>query len=126
MAEPQSRPLGADAGAGSAASRYVSMLRTGFRAACGAAGCIEHDLAVAGRGVQLRFAGPALVEPMLGALAHLESRVPARASATVLLWDAASTGVALPPVQWAAAELDPRGQSRGAHVRGWDDARVYT
>jgi hypothetical protein len=127
LAEPESRALGtADLRARSAASTYVSMLRAGFRAACLGAGCLEHDLVVAGRGVRLRFAGPALVEPMLGALAHLESRAPAPAAATVLLWDAASTGVSLPPVQWRAGELDEHGQSRGAHVRGWDDERVYT
>ena len=110
----------------SAASTYVAMLRAGFHAACRATGCVRRGLVVGGRAVRLRFAGPALVEPMSSALAHLESGVAAPEAATVLLWDAASTGVPLPPVQWGVSELDDRGQSRGYRVRGWDSELVYT
>jgi hypothetical protein len=102
------------------------MLRAGFRAACLSSGSVERDLVVAGRGVRLRFAGPALVEPMSGALAHLESAEAAPLAATVLLWDSASTGVPLPPVPWRLSDLDDHGQSRGYRVRGWDEERIYT
>jgi hypothetical protein len=102
------------------------MLRVAFRAACRTTGCIERRLVIGDRVVRLRFAGPALVEPMSGALAHLQAESSAPVAATVLLWDAASTGVALPPVQWAANDMDDHGQSRGFRVRGWDDERIYT
>ncbi len=102
------------------------MLTAGFHGACRAVGCVQRDLVVGGRGVRLRFAGPALVEPLSGALEHLESDSPAPPAATVLLWDAASTGVPLPPVQWSRSELDDRGQSRGYRVRDWDRELVYT
>jgi hypothetical protein len=102
------------------------MLRAGFKAACRSSGCVERDLVVAERGVKLRFAGPALVEPMSAALAHLESRETAPPAATALLWDSASTGVPLPPVPWRTSDLDDYGQSRGYRVRGWDEDRIYT
>ncbi len=102
------------------------MLKAGFRAACKTSGCVERNLVIAERGVRLRFAGPALVEPMSAALARLESPAPAPTAATVLLWDATSTGVPLPPVQWGAADLVDHGQARGYRVRGWDRQRVYT
>ena len=102
------------------------MLRAGFQAASRGSGCVERDLVVAGRGVKLRFAGPALVEPISGALAHLESREAALPAATVLLWDSASTGVPLPPVPWRMSDLDDHGQSRGYRVRGWDEESIYT
>jgi hypothetical protein len=102
------------------------MLRAGFRAACEASGCVERNLVVAARGVRLRFAGPALLEPLFGALAHLESRATARPAATMLLWDAASTRVPLPPVPWRLSDLEDHGQSRGYRVSGWDRERVYT
>jgi hypothetical protein len=110
----------------SAAARYVAMLRAGFGAACHSSGCVERDLVVGDRAVKLRFAGPALVEPMSAALAFLESSEPAQLAATVLLWDGASTGVPLPPVAWQPAEMEDHGQSRGFRVRGWDGQRVYT
>jgi hypothetical protein len=102
------------------------MLQAGFRAACARTGCVERDLMVAERSVRLRFAGPALVEPMSGVLSHLEATVSGPMAATVLLWDAASTGVALPPVQWRPSDLDDHGQSRGSRVRGWDDESIFT
>jgi hypothetical protein len=105
---------------------YLAMLQVGFRAACRARGCVERRLVIGDRAVRLRFAGPALVEPMSGALAHLQAQTPAPVAATVLLWDAASTGVALPPVQWRADDMEDHGQSRGFRVRGWDGERVYT
>jgi hypothetical protein len=109
------------------ASTYVAMLRAGFRVACRVSECVQRDLVIAGRGVRLRFAGPALVEPMSRALAHLESRTPsAHPAMTGLLWDASSTGVPLPPVPWTVSDLDDHGQSRGYRVRGWDGERVYT
>ena len=64
---------------------------------------------------------------MSGALAHLEEgRGGTAHTATVLLWDAASTGVPLPPVPWRTSELDDAGQSRGYRVRGWDDVSAST
>jgi hypothetical protein len=102
------------------------MLQLGFRAACRANRCIERQFVVGERAMRLRFAGPALVEPMAGALAHLQAESSAPVAVTVLLWDAASTGVALPPVPWGTDDMDDHGQSRGFRVRGWDDERIYT
>ena len=104
----------------------MSLLRAGFRAACQTSGCVQRDLVIGGRGLRLRFAGPALVEPLSGALAHAEAASSVPAVATALLWDAASTGVPLPPVQWRACDLDDYGQSRGYRVRGWDRDGLYT
>lgn len=110
----------------SVAATYVSLLKAGFHAACRASGCVQRDLVIGGRGLRLRFAGSALVEPLSGALAHAERRIPVPPVATALLWDAASTGVPLPPVQWRARDLDDYGRARGYRVRDWDGERVYT
>ena len=101
------------------------MLRAGFAAACATRGRIDRDIAVGDRAIRLRFAGPALLEPM-AALADSGEPPADAVAATVLLWDAASTGVPLPPVVWRETDLDDRGQSRGYHVRDWDRDQVLS
>lgn len=51
---------------------------------------VRRDLRIAGRTVRLRFASPALVEPMMAALAHAESQAGDEPDLEVDIWDSAS------------------------------------
>ena len=64
-----------------------------FARAVDAAGCDERWLVVAGLGVRLRFAGPALVDRLLPALAHAVSDSRLDTGLTIDLFDSASTGI---------------------------------
>jgi hypothetical protein len=90
-----------------------------FAAAERAAGPNVVELAVGGRAVRLRFAGPALAPKVVPALAHLVAPAAVPPTLTVALWDSASTGVAMlpPPFAWTDLRAD------GA-VRGLDAGRV--
>lgn len=60
-------------------------------------GCVERHLAIAGRPVTLRFAGGALLSPLLGALEHALGPSPADPALVVNLFDNVSTGCAFEP-----------------------------
>jgi hypothetical protein len=66
-----------------------------FEEASAAAGVIEHRLVVAGHGLRLRFAGPALVDDVLDAFGHLPTGT-APDELTVCIWDTSSTTTQLP------------------------------
>jgi len=85
-----------------------------FQQAAERAGIIDRTFRIAGHSVQLRFAGPALEEYLIPALAHLETDDSAPAL-KVLLWDAASTGCGLPPPLWAENACTVRGEIQGLH-----------
>lgn len=72
------------------------LLALGFERASGAVGTITRDFHVAGLRLRLRFAGPGLVSAIVPALAHLEVEAGGEADFTIDLFDAASTGTALP------------------------------
>jgi hypothetical protein len=61
------------------------------------AGCVERHLVIAGRSVMLRFAGPALLSPVLGALEHAAGPPAAVPALVVNLFDNVSTGGAFDP-----------------------------
>jgi hypothetical protein len=98
------------------APAFVNRLRATAERAGEAAGWDERRLELAGRRLVLRFAGPALVDLMLPALAHLEA-APAAAAGdpdlTILLWDTRSTGVELPAVPWRHGDVGALGEVTG-------------
>lgn len=72
---------------------------------------LERPLRIGGRELVLRFAGPALLDAVLGPLQHhriAEAVDPS--SPEVRLWDTASTGVALPTPPWAPADVGALGR----------------
>ena len=86
----------------------------------------------AGRVIQLRFAGPALIPRITPALEHLFTTPTSEPSLTVYIWDQASTQVEMPKPPWGAygvyqstGELGPVYTRRG-EVRGYNDDRIYT
>jgi hypothetical protein len=68
----------------------------------------DHDLLVAGLGLHLRFAGAALVAPVMRPLAHLSALTDTSESLTIRVWDSESTGAPAPV---------PAGDAR--NVRGY-------
>jgi hypothetical protein len=70
--------------------------------ACATRACPEvtRDLHLGRLKVRLRFAGPALVEPLTAALEHLAAEPFARSDLEALIWDTASTGIDLPRPPW--------------------------
>jgi GT2 family glycosyltransferase len=60
-----------------------------------AAGVIAHDIRIGDLQVRLRFAGPALADRFMPALAHLETQSCQAPDATFLVWESATTGVAM-------------------------------
>lgn len=78
-----------------------------FDRAASRSGVVDRHLVVAGFRVRLRAAGPALLEKLWPALAHLTpvdgdrpSNGDASPALTIQLWDTASTGVPFPDVSW--------------------------
>lgn len=68
-----------------------------FQLAVAAAGeTVVWRFALEGHVVELRFAGPALVDAIVPALSHLAVQNQEPPELTVLLWDTASTGVSFP------------------------------
>ena len=97
---------------------YFARLADSFGEAGRSAGFVDREVAVAGRILRLRFAGPALLAVMLPALAHLVTEAET-VQATIGLWDAHSTGVPLPGYPWQVADWGPRGT-----IRGFDDEQI--
>ena len=71
--------------------------------------------------MRLRFAGSALVQATVPALAHLRARPAAQPGLTVYLCDSVSTTTAIPPPTWTLDEQEWRGE-----VPGMSDARFHT
>ena len=63
--------------------------------------------------VELRFAGPALCEPLTRALAHLATEDDGPPDLTICAWESASSGVALPEPPWDVAAYTERGEMWG-------------
>lgn len=89
-----------------------------WKSASAATGIVERSYLVAGYSIRLRFAGPALVEPMTRALAHHEpsARPP---DLTIHLGDSFSTGTDLPArLGVQGTETNPAGWiHRGVRLR---------
>jgi hypothetical protein len=96
---------------GRAASYFASLLDAAARARL-AAGEERRTFRIAGRTVQLLFAGRALADALTPALSHLAAP-PAAPDLTVHLWDRASTGVPAPSPPWRPEDHLARGVIRG-------------
>lgn len=75
---------------------FAQSAREGFRRASAASGIIERYYRIAQCTVLLRFAGPALLEPITPALEHLRMAEPAAPDLTIDLFDSNSTATPLP------------------------------
>src|SRR5206468_994776 len=79
------------AAASTALDEVCDSLDAMFSVAASATSIIEHRIAIAGRNVRLRFAGPALVDHVLGPLLHLPSPSgDGPDDLTVCIWDTSS------------------------------------
>jgi len=87
--------------------RWVEGIEGTFDLAAGV-GLATRRLRLAGEVVQLRAAGPAMLEQLWPAFAHLEDASGAEPALTVNLWDSESSGVAHPPLPRTDAN-EPRG-----------------
>ncbi|MBU0678741.1 MAG: serine kinase [Verrucomicrobia bacterium] len=83
------------------------------RAAANAGGVREHVFEIAGLHLKLRFAGEAIVPHVLPALEHLSVPLHEDVSATIDLWDEASTGIVLPRPPWKETDYVIRGEIPG-------------
>jgi hypothetical protein len=79
---------------------YFASLQQAFDAAADRGGRTDVLLEMAGRRLRLRLAGGATAAFVLPALVHAARDDDAAVDHEVLVWDAASTGVSLPPPPW--------------------------
>jgi len=77
------------------------------------AGQIQHDYLVAGVRIRLSFAGPALAQLLLPALAHRLVPLAGEADVVLHLWDSVSTGISMPPPPFGRHCFCERGDIRG-------------
>ncbi|WCT74941.1 glycosyltransferase [Sphingomonas naphthae] len=92
------------------------------QAALERAGAIDHDIAIAGVRIRLRFAGARMVREYLPALAHLLVADAGEPDATFLVWDGESTGIAMPPPPVTRAAFTDRGDIWGMESRHFRSA----
>jgi hypothetical protein len=95
-----------------AAARFLDEAFAAFQRAERAAGAIVERVVVAGRGAEMRFAGPALHARLFPALAHLRGRH-GETGLRLRAFDSRSTGVAMPPPPWGTDDVVERGEVRG-------------
>jgi hypothetical protein len=105
---------------GAAAAAFHRAALDAFEDAARSAGLVRRLFEIAGRCVELKFAGAALVDRIVPALAHLaaDSGVP---EMTVALFDSRSTATDLPCPPWGTDDCRERGE-----VRGFNTARFAT
>lgn len=69
--------------------------------------------------IQLRFAGPRLVDDVMPALHHQETEPVASPDLSVDIWDTITTGVSPGPPPWGAYDYLARGEIRGYNCDGY-------
>lgn len=84
----------------------------GFFSAAAACPVVERSFEIAGRAIVLRFAGDALIDAIVSPLAHHPPAADGSPRLVVNLWDAASTGVAVPPFPDSARDGGITGAER--------------
>jgi hypothetical protein len=95
-------------------SAFVDQLRDVSAQAAAAAGDFDdYWLELAGRSVLLRFAGSALSDPLLPALAHLRTDPREEADLVVHIWDSESTSSPAPAPTWELDDFREHGVIRG-------------
>ena len=91
-------------------------MTSAFDQAASRLGQRTHELAVAGRRVRVRFAGPAL-KHLIRPLAHLElggAAHPADDSGLeILVWESTTSGIMPPPPPWNRSQVSYRGEITG-------------
>ncbi len=76
---------------------YFNMAQEGFeRANAATQESVSKSFRIGGKPVSMKFAGPALVRKLTGAIAHLESEPSDSPELTIHVWDSKSTGTPLP------------------------------
>lgn len=99
-------------------ARVIGEALAHFEAATRASAGPTLDLTIAKRRVRLRFAGEALAERLVPALAHRVGPPSGHADLTVHLWDRASTGIGMSRAPWSPRELLPGGRVAEAQALG--------
>lgn len=84
-------------------------------------GSVTHRLVVAGRSIDLVFAGGGLVDRILPALTHRVRPGQASAAFTIRIFDSATTGVRPPPPPWGPDDYLAQGE-----IAGYNDDRFKT
>jgi hypothetical protein len=103
------------------AERYFSDLKAAFDSAASRTGAIDYTLTVGPWTVGLTFAGDELLDVVVPALGDVKPASAVDPSATLCIFDSASTGVDVPPFAWRPVDLRPRGE-----VAGYNDDRFRT
>src|SRR5438105_2870760 len=102
---------------------YFEAAHSVYQSAAQACGEEITTLRIGGLECQLHFAGPALIDAVMPALAHLPRTAPTPNPAlTICLWDRASTGVDLPPRPWSLEHQD----SGSEEIPGFNSERFFT
>jgi len=111
-----------EAPAASSPVDFFETLDRTFRQAERKAGrAVERSFLIARKHVRLRFAGTALAPAVVPGFEHLSIEADGEPDLTVCIWDAQSTGVALPRPAWSGRVYGPRGD-----VQGFNDERIKT
>jgi hypothetical protein len=97
----------------SRAASFFDEVRETWQAAADGTRMEERAYRIAGLGLELRFAGAALVPALTRALAHLPAPPPDVPTLVVHAWDTRTTGVAIPPAPWGADDYLEYGKIRG-------------
>lgn len=84
-------------------------------------GEISRDFRVGSAVMRLRFAGPALVEPMTRALAAIAIETVTHPDFTICCWDSASTATPMPSPYWPMSAYGPKG-----HIIGFNTPTLHT
>lgn len=100
---------------------YFNSVSELFAKACGPAGGIARRFRIGKRLLELRFSGPAMMARIAPALAHLEVFDSEKPEARILIWDSASTGVAMLPPPWKFDLYLGKGE-----VKEFSDERFFT
>lgn len=100
---------------------FFADVAASFSRAAAAAGTQAHDYRIAGRLFRVTLAGDALRSHVTRAIAHLAVPAEPCADITLYLWDAASTGVVLPPPPWDTDAYSNRGE-----ISGFNDGVRFT
>jgi hypothetical protein len=90
----------AELSAPSAGRLYFDRMQDAWRRASEAAGNSVARYGVAGRAIEVQFAGTGLVDLVNRALVHRDVDTMAEPAAAVAVFDSASTGVDIPPFPW--------------------------
>jgi hypothetical protein len=103
-------------------SAFFDEVRAGWALASERSGGVEtRSYRVAGCGLELRFAGEALVDPLTRALAHLAPGVPTLPTLVVHAWESETTDTPMPAAPWGPSDYREYGK-----IRGYFDERVQS